>query len=227
MANLYFRESVSAVTTATVIHNFDLPQVEINALDTIGEQVNGRITSAGPLASDPRNKTVVTFDSPFTGEIVVKNDKYLGIYTSPASSGGSGGNGSMGPIIFSRNGNTQNATFLRVDGMDCSLPNGNDGATGFPIASDGTVSIVGLRFRSQVSTAVDSTLEIFRCSGDGNSGTQTSILTSTIPASVFELDVALSVAIPVGNWTLVAQRSGGGSGNSNKWENCIAIFLIG
>ncbi len=227
MANLYYRVSVVAQTSVTVQHNFDLPQVEINALDSTGEQINDLIASASPLPADPRNQTVVNFSVPFTGEIVVKNDKFYGVYTQPASSGGGGGNGSFGPIGFSRSGNTQNGTFLRVDGVQCQLPNGSDAAAGYPIQSDGTLVIAGLRFRSRVSTAQSAVLELFRCEGDGATGTQVSLLTETIPAGVFEHDVSLNVSIPLGNWTIVAQRTSGGSGNTNKWEDCVALFLIG
>ena len=229
MANLYYRVSVVAQTSVTVQHNFDLPQVEINALDSTGEQINDLITSASPLPADPRNQTVVNFSIPFTGEIVVKNDKFYGVYTVPASSGGGGGNGSLGPIAFSRSGNTSNGTFLRVDGVQCALPTATPAAAaaGFPVNSDGTLIIAGLRFRSRVSTTVSAVLELFRCEGDGNTGTQTSLLTETIPAGVFEHDVALNVSIPSGDWTIVAQRTSGGTGNSNKWEDCVALFLIG
>ena len=229
MANLYYRVSVTAQTSVTVQHNFDLPQVEINALDSAGEQINDLIASAAPLPADPRNQTVVNFSVPFTGEIVVKNDKFYGVYTQPASSGGGGGNGSFGPIGFSREGNTQNGTFLRVDGVQCQLPAAvpPTAAAGYPIESDGTLVIAGLRFRSRVSTAQSAVLELFRCEGDGATGTQVSLLTETIPAGVFEHDVALNVSIPLGNWTIVAQRTSGGSGNTNKWEDCVALFLIG
>jgi hypothetical protein len=227
MANLYYRVPVVAQTSVTVQHNFDLPQVEINALDSSGEQINDLITSASPLPADPRNQTVVNFSVAFTGEIVVKNDKFYGVYTVPASSGGGGGNGSLGPIAFSRSGNTSNGTFLRVDGVQCKLPNGSDAAAGYPVKSDGTLIIAGLRFRSVLSTNASAVLELFRCEGDGATGTQTSLLTETIPAGVFEHDVALNVSIPSGDWTIVAQRTSGGSGNSNKWEDCVALFLIG
>jgi len=227
MANLYFRVSVVAQTSVTVQHNFDLPQVEINALDSAGEQINDLIASASPLPADPRNQTVVNFSVPFTGEIVVKNDKFYGVYTLPASGGGGGGVGAFGPIQFSRSGNTQNNTFLKVDGVTCELPNGNEGAVGFPVQSDGTITIAGLRFRTRVSTNASADLELFLCEGDGNTGSTTTLLTVTVPANTLEHDIALNTTIPSGNWTIVAQRTSGGGGNSNKWEDCVALFLVG
>lgn len=227
MANLYFRFPVSSATTVTVPHNFDLPQVEINAIDATGAQDNAQILSVSPDSADPRNKAIVTFAAPFTGAVVVKNDNYLGIRTTPASSGGGGGVGSFGPLQFSRTGNTQNNTFLKVDGVTCRLPSGSEGAVGFPIEADGSFGVVGVRFRTRMVTALSADLELFLCEGDGITGSTTSLLTVTIPAATLEHDVALSTTIPAGTWTVVAQRTAGGSGNPNKWEDCVAIFLLG
>lgn len=227
MPNLYFRFPVVAVTSVVVPHNFDLPQVEINAINTSGAQENGSILSVVPDSTDPRNKTIVTFAAPFTGDVIVKNDSYWGIRTTPASPGGGGGVGSFGPIQFSRAGNTQNSTFLAVDGVTCRVPSGSEAGVGFPVVSDGSITIAGLRFRTRVATNQPADLELFLCEGDGNTGSTSSLLVESIPANAFEHDVALSVAIPAGSWTVVAQRTSGGVGNPNKWEDAIAVFLIG
>lgn len=227
MANLYFRFPVTAASSAVVPHNFNLPQVEVNIIDADGNQQNAQIASVAPDSSDPRNKVIVNFAAPFTGNVIVKNDNYLGVKTQTASAGGGGGTGAFGPVQFSRAGNTQNATFLNVDGVTCRLPSGTEAAVGFPVTSDGTVQIVGLRFRSRVATALPADLEVFICEGNGATGSSSSLLVETIPAAVYEHDVALSVTIPAGDWTLAAQRTSGGIGNPNKWEDCVAVFLIG
>ncbi len=130
-------------------------------------------------------------------------------------------------VQFSRKGATSSSTFLRVDEVNCSLPSGSDGAAGFPVESSGTTTITRISWRSKQAPSADTEFELFRCEGNGITGTSVSILTETIPAGSYEHVATISTAIPAGSWTLVARRTAlGGSGSSVRWEESVTVLKM-
>lgn len=166
---------------------------------------------SGVAAGDLQIRTITSSDGSVTVS-TAGQEIDLTIAGTPAPA-------SAGPAVYNRSGQTGNFTWLRVGETSCAAPTLTRAGVGFPLTSDGSRKLTGVRFRTSQAAASAADLEIYRYQGNAATGSAVLVATVVIPGGSNSTDQALAVTIPSGDYVIAARRGAGGVPAADRWRD--------